>query len=118
MTIKEITKVKHLGVAIDQRLTWNDHIRQITCKATKVNTFLNRNLYQCPPIIKSYGKTYFGVLINSLGSTYINRLEAAQRSAARICYRDFSRYSSVTAMLLILIFPLFRVEPNYRCYIR
>ena len=51
--IQEVTKVKYLGVVIDQRLTWNDHIKQIACKATKVNAFLNHNLYQCPPIIKS-----------------------------------------------------------------
>ena len=29
----------------------------------------------------------------------INQLEAVQRSAARMCYKDFSRFSSVSTML-------------------
>ena len=47
----------------------------------------------------------FGIHIAT--SVNINRLEAVQRSATQICYKDFSRYLSVS---VILISPLFTVE--------
>ena len=37
---------------LDQHLSWNEHIKQIANKATKVNAFLYKNLYQCPPLVK------------------------------------------------------------------
>ena len=37
--IKEITSIKYLGVRIDNKLTWNDHIQYITHKAAEVNGF-------------------------------------------------------------------------------
>ena len=51
--IKEATSIKYLGVQIDNKLTWNNHIQYITHKAAKVNGFLYRNLRQCPPQIKT-----------------------------------------------------------------
>ena len=50
--IQEVAHAKYLGVVIDQHLTWNDHIKLIASKATKVNSFLHHNLYQCPPIVR------------------------------------------------------------------
>ena len=38
-------------------------------------------------------------------SVNIDRLEAVQRSAARTCFKDFSRFSSVTTMLTHLELP-------------
>ena len=32
--IKEVTSIKYLGVRIDNKLTWNDHIQYIIHKAT------------------------------------------------------------------------------------
>ena len=34
--ICEVTSAKYLGVAMDNHLNWNDHINQITSKATEV----------------------------------------------------------------------------------
>ena len=51
--IKEATSIKHLGVQIDNKLTWNDHIQHTTHKAAQVNGFLHRNLRQYPCNIKS-----------------------------------------------------------------
>ena len=51
--IKEVTSTKYLGVLIDNKLTWNDHIKSITHKAAQVNGFLYRNLRQCPPHIQA-----------------------------------------------------------------
>ena len=37
------THTKYLGVTIDERLTWNEHILAITNKARQVNGFLHWN---------------------------------------------------------------------------
>ena len=47
-----IKEVKYLRVIFDQTLSWNEHIKQIASKATKVNAFLHHNLYHCPVNIK------------------------------------------------------------------
>jgi len=51
-SIQEFTHAKYLGVAIDQHLNWNVHIKQVASKATRINGFLYRNLYLCPPEVK------------------------------------------------------------------
>ena len=51
--IKEATSIKHLGVQIDNKLTWNNYIQYITHKAAQVNGFLYRNLRQYSCNIKS-----------------------------------------------------------------
>ena len=48
---------------------------------------------------------YFSTVWDPHTSANINCLEAVQRSAARMCFRDFSRFSSVTAMLNDLELP-------------
>ena len=48
---QEVTHAKYLGMVLDQHLSWNDHIKRVASEATKVNAFLHRNLYQCPPLI-------------------------------------------------------------------
>ena len=40
----------------------------------------------------------------------INKLESIQRTAARFCFNDFSRYSSVTNMLSSLNLPLLQAR--------
>ena len=40
------------GVIVDQHLTWDNHIKHITSKATKANAFIHKNLNQCPPSVK------------------------------------------------------------------
>ena len=52
-TIQEVTSIKYLGVQIDHKLTWNDHIQYITHKASQINGFLYHNLSQCPPYVKT-----------------------------------------------------------------
>ena len=37
--IKEVTSTKYLGVLIDYKLTWNDHIQSIIHKVAQVNGF-------------------------------------------------------------------------------
>ena len=44
-TIHEVTHAKYLGVVIDSKLSWSEHIKQVTNRANKVKGFLQRHLY-------------------------------------------------------------------------
>ena len=111
--IKEVTSTKYLGVLIDNKLTWNDHIQSITHKAAQANGFLYRNLRQCPSHIKAMCyKSMVRPILEYASSVWdphtnvnIQRLESVQRRAARFCLNDLSRYSSVTSMLSTLNLP-------------
>ena len=112
-TIREVTHAKYLGIVIDQHLNWNEHTKQAASKATRINAFLHRNLYQCPPTIKcNMYKAMVRPIMEYASSVWdphtcvnINQLEAVQRSATRMCYKDFSRFSSVSTMLTDLNLP-------------
>ena len=112
-SIQEVTHAKYLGVVLDQHLSWNDHIKKTASKAIKVIGFLQRNLYQCPPLVKSniYKAMvrpimeYSSTIWDPHTSVNINRVESVQRYAARMCFRNYSRYSSVTSMLAELNLP-------------
>ena len=111
--IQEVAHAKYLGVIIDQHLNCNEHVKQITSKAIRVESFLQRKLYQCPSTVKCniYKAMvhpimeYSSTVWDPHTSASINRLEAVQRSTVRTCFRDFSRFSSVMAMLNDLELP-------------
>ena len=105
--IKQVTHTKYLGVTIDERLTWNEHILAITNKARQVNGFLRWNFYQCLPHVKwNLYKSMVRPIIEFVSPVWdphtisnINRLESIQRSAVRFCFNNYSWTSSVTVML-------------------
>jgi len=51
--IRKVTSAKYLGVTITQNLSWSKYIDTITSKVNSVRAFLQRNLSQCPPHVKS-----------------------------------------------------------------
>ena len=92
--IQEVSHARYLGVILDQHLSWNEHIKQIANKATKVNAFLYRNLYQCPPSVKHNVykamvrpiMEYSSMIWDPHTSVNINRLESIQKHAARMTF--------------------------------
>ena len=51
--IKEVSSANYLGVTIDPKLTWSDHVTRVVAKANSVLGFLQCNLKYCPPEIKA-----------------------------------------------------------------
>ena len=105
--LKEVTGAKYLGVTIDRKLTWNDHIANITKKANNTRTFLQHNINSCPQAIKSRCYQTFVMPIVEYASTvwdpstkkYTKAFENVQRQAARFVMNDYQRCSSVGNML-------------------
>ena len=97
----------YLGVAIDSKISWSPHVKEITAKASRLLGLLRRTLNACDPSVK---ETAFKTLVRprlEYGSTawnphttsHVEQLEKVQRSAARFVVNDYRRTSSVTAMI-------------------
>ena len=105
--LKQVPNNPYLGVIISQDLRWGSHLHKVKIKANSTLAFLWRNLKQCPAKIK---QTAFTALVRSLLEysstvwdpfleTEKGELEKIQRRGARFVFNDYSRTSSVTAML-------------------
>ena len=113
ISIQEVSSTKYLGVTITNDLSWSTHITNITSKALSAKAFLQRNLKSCPTQIKlkCYNAMIRPILeyANPVWSPHIrrdiDRLERVQRQSARFIMADFSRFSSVTNMLIDLNIP-------------
>ena len=111
--IKTASSVKYLGVYIDEHLTWKDHINHIVSKANTSRAFLQRNIYSCPRAVKEacYKMMvrsileYAAIIWSPFTQSAINKLESAQRKAARFVCNNYYRYSSVSDMLQLLDWP-------------
>lgn len=97
----------YLGVEINNKLNWVNHIENATSKANKVLGLLRRNLYSCSPSVKEAAYKslvrpkleYCASVWDPYHQDYKNRLEAVQRRAARFVCKDFRRKSSVSTMI-------------------
>ena len=112
---------KYLGVTIDSKLTWKEHIKIATHKANTALAFLRRNLKPCSLHIKT--KCYLGTvrpiieyacMVWAPHTTQdINRIEMIQRRAARFVYNNYYHSVSVSSMLESLGWPTLLVRRNY-----
>jgi hypothetical protein len=102
--------VKYLGVNINEKLSWNDHISQVTKKAHNTISFLQRNTSNCPRDTKALCYTtlvrplveYSSVVWDPHTQTNIREIEKVQRRAARYVFNDYRRTTSVTNLLQTL----------------
>ena len=112
-TIHEVTHAKYLGVVIDSKLSWSEHIKQVTNKANKVKGFLQRNLYNCPISIKTNCyKSMIKPIVEYACTIWaphtqkdIAAIESVQRRAARFVCNNYSSFTSVNALLSYLQWP-------------
>ena len=51
--LKETTQAKYLGVTINNKLSWNSHVDQVTKRANQTTAFLRRNLSSCSKDVKA-----------------------------------------------------------------
>ena len=98
---------------IDSKLSWSQHIQEVTNKANKVKGFLQRNLQRCPITVKANCYKSLIKLILEYACVIwaphtqkdITSIESVQRRAARFMFNDYSYNSSVTEMLQRLNWP-------------
>ena len=92
--IPKVDKTKYLGVTINSKVTWNDHITSVVAKANAALGFVRRNVITSSEMIKvtAYKQLvrplmeYASAAWDSLPGTLESSLEAVQRRAARfIC---------------------------------
>ena len=96
ITLEEVSKAKYLGVTINNKLTWRDHISTISRKANSTLGFLQRNLFDSKKNIKE--KCYKSYVRPTLeyGSAVwdphfkkdINELEHIQKRAQKFIDRN------------------------------
>jgi len=94
------------------------HIQVISSKANQVNTFIYRNLRHCPSTVKcnSYKSMvrrvleYASTVWDPHTLTNINKIEAVQKRAARICFNDFQHLLVLLICWVHLIYLLYNSE--------
>ena len=103
----EVPHHPYLGVELDHRLDWNQHVSNITANANKALGFVKRNLSRCSRDIKE--TAYFTLVRPKLEyatavwdpytRNQISDIEMVQRRAARFVMNSYDREASVTSML-------------------
>jgi hypothetical protein len=107
VNLDEVPTAKYLGVNIDSKLSWNDHISAITKKANSTMGFIQRNINSCPKNTKEMCYKTIVLPLAEYGSVVwdphtkanITALEKIQRRGARFVCSDYRRTSSVSDML-------------------
>ena len=103
----ETTQAKYLGVTIDNKLSWNSHVNQVTKRANQTTAFLRRNLSSCSKDVKVHcykslvhpQLEYAATTWDPYTKTNSAKVEAVQRWAARFCFNDYRQTSSVSSMM-------------------
>ena len=97
--LEHVQSIPYLGVCLNNKLQWNDHVNAITSKANRCLGFIHRNLRQCPMQIKSQAYTalvrptleYASAAWDPHHQYQIDQIEMVQRRAARVVKQCWSR---------------------------
>ena len=105
--LQQVNEAKYLGVTLSDDLQWSKHISNLTAKASSTLGLLHRNLSKCPQRLRE--QAYISLIRSRLEycsaiwdphtAKDTNALESIQRRAARLTVQDYSRYTSVSALL-------------------
>lgn len=112
-TLDVVTSAKLLGVTIDSKLNFNDHVSAVSKKACGVRAFLNRNIKTQNRKVKAAAYTSYVRPTVEYASTVwdphtqknINKLEQVQRTSARYVTGNYDYTSSVSQMTHDLQWP-------------
>ena len=96
-TLEVVEGGKYLGIHISSDLSWREHVRQTTAKATKSLGFLRRNLHSCPQNKRAQAYTTLIRPVLEYASTVwdphqiqlIQQIEQVQRQAARFATGNY-----------------------------
>ena len=86
-----VSGLKYLGVSISSKMSWSDHIDDISTKARKSLGFIRRNLCNCPQYLRNQAYTslvrpileYACCVWDPYERKHIKQLEGVQRHTAR-----------------------------------
>ena len=89
--LEHVSSTKFLGVILDEKLTWNDHIHHVATKLSGITGVLARLKYQIPPyIMKTIYSGLFGSILQygisvwgGVSNKQSNRLIKLQKRAIR-----------------------------------
>ena len=111
--LETVNSAKYLGVPITSKLSWNNHVSNISKKANSTLAFLQRNTTRCPRHVKAMcyntfirpSLEYSSAVWSPYTKNNIECLEKVQRRAARYAFGDWRRTSSVSKMQAELNWP-------------
>ena len=105
--LQEVSDAKYLGIQIDNKLDWNNHISTVAARGQSKLAFLNRNLKGCPKKLRD--TAYISLIRPALEyscsvwhphkKSNKDKIEKVQRRAARFVSNNFRRKASVSEML-------------------
>ena len=98
IVLDEVKSDKYLGVILDNKLSFNQHIDEIVNKTTKLLNLCRRNLHMCDHHSKEIAyKTivrphleYASTAWNPYTARNIDKIESVQRRAARFILRNYN----------------------------
>ena len=105
--LEQVVSISYLGVILNNKLKWSNHVSSISGKANKVLGLIRRNLLNCLKHVKE--TAYTAIVQPKLEYAYadwdpylqkdIDSLERVQRKAAGFCTNGYHPAAIVTDMI-------------------
>ena len=111
--LSTVSSHPYLGIKLDSKLTWANHITDIASKSSKVLGMIKRTLGPCKPDVK---ETAYNMLVrpkleyaspiwNPHTTTQIKHLEKVQHCAARFVKNNHRHQTATTDLIATLGWP-------------
>ena len=105
--LETVVNHTYLGLEINNKLSWTNHVHKVTSKANQILGLLRRNLYSCSREVKAVAyKTLVRPRLEYSASVWDpyqkdlkNQLEGVQRRSARFVCKNTRQKASVTDMI-------------------
>ena len=111
LVLERVEQAEYLGITLDSKLTFKEHVNSTCKKANSTRQFLQRTLSRCDKQVKAtayktfvrpimeYGCTVWDPHHGKVGNaTQAAQLEAVQNRAVRFCHNNWNRKASVSEM--------------------